>query len=427
MVYHLEETQKFDPELFQLIKKEEVRQKNTLELIASESIQSPALLEINGCAFNNKTAVGHLDDMHMAGSQFANELMKLAAKRACELYGADHANVQVYSGSTANYSVYAACLNPGDTVLSMDPHQGGHATHGSKTNVVAKFLKFEHYGVDKTTQLIDYDALEKQALDVKPKLIICGGSNYSQYIDYKRMAEIAKKAGAYLHADMAHFTGLVAAGLYPNPVPYADFVTGSTTKTICGPRYGFILCKKEHAEKLDNAAYPGIVASLHLQTMAAMATAFEFAKTDMFKHLMRDVVNNTNYLSDELQRLGYKVLSNGTKCHLLVMDVRDKGINAKELTKILETVGISVNPVDIPYDTSPVRNGVRMGCTVLSQRGMGKPEMIKIASLIDTVCKSPYNDAVLSKCREEVKNITDRFPLYGRYDSWSNELSGGKK
>ncbi len=426
MQYILEETGKFDPELYDLIKREEERQEYTLELIASESIQSPQLLEINGCAFNNKTAVGKPGDMHLLGSQFADELIALAAKRACELYGADHANVQVYSGSTANYAVYAACLKLGDTVLAMSPNQGGHATHGSSANIVSEMYHFVHYGVDPDTQLIDYDKLEKMAEEVRPRLIVAGGSTYSQLIDYERIGNIARKVGAYFLVDMAHYTGLVASGVIPSPVPYADFVTGSTTKTICGPRSGFILCKQKFADMVDTGAYPRVVASLHLQTIAAMAHAFEYAKTDVFKSLMAFVVRNADALAQALQSHGIRVVSGGTKNHLLVADMRGSGVNGKEFAKILEKIKLSVNAVDIPYDDSPVRNGVRMGCTVLSQRGMGPEEMAEIAEMISDVYHNPYDEAVLSATAKKVRALCERFPLYGKYEELSKEKEGCK-
>ena len=421
MQYHLEETRKADPELYELIKLEEERQQNTLEMIASESIQSPQLLEINGCAFNNKTAVGKPGDMHLLGSQYADALIALTARRACELFGAEHANVQVYSGSTANYAVYAACLKVGDKVLAMSPSQGGHATHGSTRNYTSQVYHFEHYGVDPETQLIDYDDLEKKAMEFRPRLIIAGGSTYSQFIDFERISRIARKAEAYFLVDMAHYTGLVAAGLVPSPVPWADFVTGSTTKTICGPRSGFILCKQKYADMIDDGAYPKIVASLHLQTMAAMAHAFGYGQTDEFREVMKATVDNADCLARELQKRGFNIVSGGTRCHLMVVDMRNQGINGKQFAKVLEKINLSVNAVDIPYDTSPVRNGVRIGCTVASQRGMGKKEMAEIADIIAAVAKTPEDQEVLDSCARRVRTLCDRFPLYGRFDKLSKE------
>lgn len=421
MQYKLDEVRKFDPALFDLISEEQVRQESTLELIASESIQSPQMLEINACAFNNKTAVGRIGDQHMAGSEVVEKLMKLTAARACEIYGAEHANIQPYSGATANYSIYSACLNIGDTVLAMNPKHGGHGTHGSSGNMVSKMYRFEFYSVDPKTQLIDYDELEQKARALKPRLIIAGGSTYSQYIDFERMAAIAHEVGAYLHADMAHYTGLIAAGLIPSPVPYADFVTGSTTKTICGPRSGFILCKKEHADMVDKGVYPSVVASMHLQTMAGMAHAFYFAGTPEFRHIMKKTVENAQALCGCLQKRGFDILTGSTHCHLMIVDMRNRGISAKEFVNVLDRVSISTNPVEIPYDTSPVRNGLRIGTTVCSQRGMGSEQMEIIADIIDRVSRAPSDEQVLAECARQVRELTEQFPLYGYYDRISKE------
>ncbi|MBR6766333.1 MAG: serine hydroxymethyltransferase, partial [Clostridia bacterium] len=380
---------------------------------------------INACAFNNKTAVGRIGDQHMAGSECADELMKLTARRACEVYGAEHANIQPYSGATANYSIYSSCLNIGDTVLSLNPNHGGHGTHGSSGNMVSKMYRFEFYSVNEKTQLIDYDELERLAKKLRPKLIIAGGSTYSQYIDFRRMADIAHSVGAYLHADMAHYTGLIAAGIIPSPVPYADFVTGSTTKTICGPRSGFILCKKAHADMVDKGVYPSVVASMHLQTMAGMAHAFYYAGTPEFRHIMEKTVENAQALCECLQERGFNILTGGTKCHLMIVDMRNRGISAKEFVNVLDGIGISTNPVPIPYDDSPVRNGLRIGTTVCSQRGMGPEQMEIIADIIDRAARSPKDKAVLLECAGRVRELTAQFPLYGYYDSLSAAACAG--
>lgn len=416
MQYKLDRIRAHDPELYELIRKEEKRQETTLEMIASESIQSPQLLEVNACVFNNKTAVGALGDQHLAGSDLANQLMEMTAARACKLYGAEHANVQVYSGSTANYAVYAACLNIGDRVLAMRTDHGGHATHGADSNIVSQMYRFAFYSVTEDTNLIDYDELERLANELHPKLIIGGGSTYSQAIDYERIRDIAKSVGAYFLFDMAHYTGLIAAGLLPNPVPYADFVTGSTTKTICGPRSGFILCKQKYADMIDRGAYPRIIASMHLQTMAAMAYAFQHAATPEFRALMQRTVDNAKALCGALQSRGFKIITDGTVCHLMVIDMRNRGVSGKEFSKVLEKIHLSVNPVPVPYDLSPVRNGIRIGCTVSAQRGMGPAQMEQIASIIDRVSRAPYQETVLKECAGEIQSITEQFPLYGQYD-----------
>ena len=416
MNYKLDNVQLHDPELYNLIRREEHRQETTLEMIASESIQSPQLLEINACAFNNKTVVGALGDQHLAGSDVADQLIRLTAERACKLYGAEHANVLVYSGSTANYAVYAACLEIGDQVLAIRTDHGGHATHGASGNIVSKMYRFAFYSVTEDTNLIDYDQLERMAHELRPKLIVGGGNTYSQCVDYARIANIAKSVGAYFLFDMAHYTGLVATGLLPSPVPYADFVTGSTTKTICGPRSGFILCKKEYAEMIDRGACPRIVASLHLQTMAAMAHAFEYATRPEFKCLMQRTVDNAQALCRALQLRGFKIVTDSTLCHMMVIDMRNRNISGEEFVQVLDKIKLSVNPVPVPYDPSPVRNGIRIGCTVSAQRGMGGAQMEQIASIIDRVSRDPYNEMLLAECAKEVQTITEQFPLYGQYD-----------
>lgn len=424
MQFELSAVQRFDPELYDLIRREERRQETTLELIASESIQSPQLLEINACVFNNKTAVGRVGDQHMAGSGCADELMRMTAERACELYGAEHANIQPYSGATANYSVYTACLNPGDTVLAMDPSQGGHATHGASGSAVSRLYHFEFYTVDARTQLIDYDQIARKARELRPKLILAGGSTYSQLIDFGRIGEIAREVGAYFLVDMAHFTGLVATNVIPSPVPHADFVTGSTTKTICGPRSGFVLCKEKYAQMLDRGVYPGIVASMHLQTMAGMAHAFYYARTSQFRELMAKTVENAQTLCAQLQRRGFEILTGGTQCHLLVVDMRNRGISARDFVGVLDGIRISSNPVCIPFDPSPVRNGLRMGTTTCTQRGMGAAQMEQIADIIDRACRHPHDARALADCASETAELTEQFPLYGGFDRLFQEKGG---
>lgn len=417
MQFRLDNVERHDPVLYDLLRREERRQESTLELIASESIQSPSLLEIDACCFNNKTAVGKIGDQHMAGSELVDELMRLTAERACELYGAEHANIQPYSGATANYSVYAACLNPGDTVLALSPDQGGHATHGSSGSYTSRLYRFAFYNLDQETLLIDYDDLERKAGLLHPKLIIAGSSTYSQVIDCERISEIAKRSGAYFLMDMAHYTGVIAAGIMPSPVPFADFVTGSTTKTICGPRSGFILCKEKYADLLDGAVYPGVVASMHLQVMAGMAHAFLFARTGEFRQTMQRTVLNAQTLAGELQARGFPILTNGTKCHLLVADMRARGIDARRFVRILDSIHISTNPVPIPYDPSPVRNGLRLGTTTCTQRGMGPEQMRVIADILDRAARFSEDAAKLNACAAEVRMLTGAFRLYGDFDA----------
>ena len=415
MQYHLEATKVLDPELYNLIVREEQRQEETLEMIASESIQSPQLLEINSCAFNNKTACGPIGEQELMGSEIAEELMKLTADRACRVFGADHANIQPYSGSTANFSVFAACLKAGDLILSMRPDQGSHPTHGAGDNIVSQLYRHAFYTIDPDTQLINYDDLERMARELHPKLIIAGGCAYSRLIDYARISRVAKDVGAYFMVDMAHQSGLIAAGIIPSPVPYADFLSSSTSKTICGPRSGFVLSKKAVAEQLDHGVHPGLIASLHLQTMACMAHTFLYASTPQFKAIMQRTVDNAKVLCRELQARGFKILSDGTDTHLLVIDMRNRGLSGQAFADVLEKIKLSVNAVVIPYDESPAPNGVRMGCTVSAQRGMGEEEMRQIADILDRVSKEPENEAVLDDCRKTIQTITKKFPLYGQY------------
>lgn len=411
--YKLEATKKYDHELYELIVREQERQENTLEMIASESIQSPQLLEINACAFNNKTAVGPIGEQELMGSEIAEELMKLTAQRACKAFEAEHANIQPYSGSTANFSVFAACLKAGDLILAMRPDQGSHPTHGSSANIVSQLYRHAFYSIDSETQLIDYDELERMAHELHPKLIIAGGSAYSQLIDYERIRHVAKSVGAYFMVDMAHQSGLIAAGVIPSPVPYADFLSSSTTKTICGPRSGFVLCRKEYAEMLDRGVHPGLIASLHLQTMAAMAHTFLYATTPEFKATMQRTVDNAQVLCAALKEKGFEILSGGTKTHLMVLDMRNRNISGQMFADALEKIRLSVNAVPIPYDPSEEPNGIRIGCTVSAQRGMGAVQMQQIADIMDQVAKAPTDETVLENCRRKVQEITRDYPLYG--------------
>lgn len=417
MQYRLEATKRCDPDLYRLIVQEQARQESTLEMIASESIQSPQLLEINGCAFNNKTAVGPIGEQELMGSHVAEELMKLTAERACAVFGAEHANIQPYSGSTANFSVFAACLQAGDLILSMRPDQGSHPTHGAENNIVSQLYRHAFYSIDPETHLINYNELERMAQELHPKLIIAGGCAYARLIDFERISWAAKAVGAYFMVDMAHQSGLIAAGVIPSPVPYADFLSSSTTKTICGPRSGFVLCKGKYAQQLDHGVHPGLIASLHLQTMAAMAHTFFYAATPAFRATMQRTVDNARALCESLQCRGFRILSGGTDTHLFVIDLRGRTLGGQAFVDALEKTGISVNAIQIPYDEPSSLNGVRVGCTVCAQRGMGRAEMERIAAIFDRVASSPQDAAVLAACAKEVRTLTEAFPLYGLYDS----------
>jgi len=410
----LKATRVSDPELYEIVAAELRRQVHNIEMIASESTAPLEVMELSGCVFTNKTTEGYPGARFQAGSKEADRLENLAIKRAKKIFGAEHANLQVYSGSTANYGVYAAVLTPGDTVLSMRLDQGGHLTHGSPVHFLSKVYKYIFYGVDPRTEQIDYDSIENIAQERKPKLIIAGASSYPRLIDYKRMSEIAKKVGAYLMVDMAHVAGLVAARIIPSPVPYADFVSSSTTKTFCGPRSGLILCKAEHARKLDKGVFPGSLGSIHLNTIAAKAYSLGYVATPEFRAIMEQVVRNAKKLAEELNSHGFRIVSGGTDNHIVLLDLRPKGITGKLFQDALEIVGITVNKNVIPFDSaSPfVTSGVRIGLTSISQRGLKEPEVVEIASIMNQVANAPENTANLNDCRVKAETLIARFPLY---------------
>ena len=410
----LKRTKISDPAVYEIVAAELTRQEHNIEMIASESTAPLEVMELSGSVFTNKTTEGYPGARFQAGSQVADRIETLAIERAKKVFGAEHANMQVYSGSTANYGVYAAILSPGDNVLSMRLDQGGHLTHGSPVNFLSKVYNYQFYGVDPVTEQIDYDALEKLAVEVKPKLIIAGGSSYPRLIDYKRMGEIAKNNGAYLMVDMAHVAGLVAAGVIPSPVPHADFVSSSTTKTFCGPRSGLILCKAEHAKKLDKGVFPGSIGSIHLNTIAAKAFSLQYVGTPEFRAIMEQVVINAKKLAQELAAHGFRIVSGGTDNHIVLVDLRHKGITGKVFQIALEKVGITVNKNMIPFDpASPfVTSGVRIGLTSISQRGLKEAEVVEIAAIMNQVANAPEDQTNLDECKMKAETLIARFPLY---------------
>ena len=416
----LKHTRVTDPQLYQLLEDELHRQEKNIEMIASESTAPLEVMELTGSVFTNKTLEGYPGKRFQAGSEIADEVEKLANERAKELFHADHVNIQSYSGSTANYTVYAAILKPGDKVLSMRLDQGGHLTHGSPANWVSKMYHFEFYGVNKETELIDYDALEEKAKEYKPKLIVAGASSYPRLIDYKRIGEIAKEVGAYFMVDMAHVAGLVAAGVIPSPIPYADFVTSSTTKTFIGPRSGMVFCKAEHAKTLDKGTFPGCLGSIQLHTMAAKAWCFKHAQSDEYKAIMKQILINGKTLAKELADHGFRVVSGTTDNHLVLVDLRPKNITGKLFQNALDIVGITVNKNQIPFDpASPfVTSGARIGVTSITQRGLKAPEIHEIVEIMDQVCKAPEDEANLAACKKRAEALISRFPLYpaGSFD-----------
>lgn len=405
-----------DGALFACLQGEMERQKYGLEMIASESIQPKMALEIAGGVFNNKTAVGNPGNQRLQGSQYAEQLERLAAERACAIFGAEHANMTPYSGTVANFCAYGAVLEPGDTVLAMDPVTGAHQSHGGSKNLSSKLYEFHFFGLDPKTLDIDYADAAQKARELRPKLIVIGSAAYPRRIDYARLADIAHENGALLMADIAHFTGLVAAGLSPNPVPYADIVTASTTKTMCGPHSGFIMCRASLAERVEKSVYPGFVASLHLQTIAAMAYALGRSQRAEFGALMARVLSNAQALCKALQKRGFSIFTGGTDCHMFLLELYGFGIDGVRFSALLEELGITVNSKGIPFDPSPVAMGVRMGTTVLSQRGMGDAEMEEIAEILYLAATHPEDGEMLGDLKGRVRSLAERFPIPAEYD-----------
>jgi len=401
-----------DPEILQVIKDETRRQNKKLELIASENFVSCAVLEALGSQLTNKYAEGYPGRRYYGGCEFVDVAENLAIERAKQLFGADHANVQPHSGSQANQAVYFACLKPGDTILGMDLSAGGHLTHGSPVNQSGAWFKVIHYGVRKEDERIDYDQVRDLALKHRPKLVIAGASAYPRIIDFRIFREIADEAGALLMVDMAHIAGLVAAGVHPSPVPYADFVTTTTHKTLRGPRGGMILTTKEHAKAIDKAVFPGMQGGPLMHVIAAKAVSFKEALQPEFKTYQRQIVENAKTLGETLQGHGFPLVSGGTDNHLLLVKVKEKGFTGKEAEELLDSVGITVNKNSIPFETeSPfVTSGIRMGTAALTTRGMGAAEMRLIGNLIAQTLERGRQD--FTEIRGAIAGLTERFPLY---------------
>ena len=410
----LKYTRQSDPELYELVVEDLRRQENTIEMIASESTVPLEVMELSGSILTNKTLEGLPHKRFQAGSEVVDKIEELGWQRAKELFGAEHVNLQSYSGSTANYSVFAAVLDPGDKILSMRLDQGGHLTHGSPANWVSKIYHHDFYGVDPETEQIDYDALEAKAKEVMPKLIIAGASAYPRLIDYERMAKIAEKVGAYFMVDMAHIAGLVAAKVIPSPIPWADFVTSSTTKTFCSARAGMVFCKEKHAKLLDRGTFPGSLGSVHFHTMAAKIWSMKYAASPEFKALMQKVLDNAKFMAKAMEEEGFRIVSGGTDNHLMLVDLRSKGISGKVFQDTLDSIGITVNKNQIPNDpASPfVTSGARIGLTSTTQRGLGPEELKVVANIMRKVAEAPEDTAVLTACRKEAGELISAFPLY---------------
>ncbi len=406
--------QTVDPQIYQSIQHELKRQKNNLELIASENIVSPAVLEAAGSVLTNKYAEGYPAARWYNGCEFVDEVESLAIARAKELFGGDHVNVQAHSGSQANTAVYLSVLTPGDVVMGLDLACGGHLTHGLKINISGRLYRFVSYKVDPKTELIDMNEVERLALEHKPKMIVAGYSAYSRFLDFKRFREIADKVGAYLFVDMAHFAGLVAAELYPNPVPHAHFVTTTTHKTLRGPRGGMIICKAEFAKKIDSAIFPGIQGGPLMHIIAAKAVAFKEALTPQFKQYQAQVIANSKTLANALASKGFRIVAGGTDNHLFMVDLRPKKITGKDAAAVLDRVQITVNKNLVPFDTeSPVvTSGIRIGTPAVTTRGMKEAQMLKIADLIDRCVINRDIGTELEKVRQEVEHLAHEFPIY---------------
>jgi glycine hydroxymethyltransferase len=402
-----------DKELYDIIMREWGRQKTGIEMIASESYVPVEILELQGSIFTNKTMEGFPGNRYHAGFKHLDELETLCIERAKELFGADHASVQPHSGSNANQCVYAAILKPGERIMGMRLDQGGHLTHGSKANFSGKTYETMSYGCNPETERIDYDEVAKLAMDFRPKLLIAGASAYPRFIDYERMGSIAKSVGAYFMVDMAHVAGLIAAGVHPSPVPYADFVTSTTTKTLAGARGGFVLCKEEFAKKLDKGTFPGAQGSMHPHIMAAKAFTFKRALTDEYRDTMKQVVKNASRLGAALAEHGFRLVTGGTDNHLVLVDVRSKNITGLQLDTALDYVGITVNKNQIPNDPQPpmISSGVRIGATAMTIKGMKEADMDIVGGLINEVAENAENMAALDSIKEKVQELGSKFAL----------------
>ena len=401
-----------DPEIAEALKKELGRQQNNIELIASENFVSPAVLAAAGSHLTNKYAEGYPAHRYYGGCQFVDIAEDLARERLKQIFGCEYCNVQPHSGASANLAVLFACCQPGDTVMGMNLAHGGHLSHGSPVNISGKYFNIVPYGVKEGSEVIDYEEMERIALDCKPKVIISGASAYPRTIDFKRVREICDKAGALMFVDIAHIAGLVAAGLHPSPVPYADFVTTTTHKTLRGPRGGVIMCKEEWGKAIDKAVFPGIQGGPLMHIIAAKAVAFKEALSPEFKEYQKQIISNAKAMADEFDKLGIKMVSGGTDNHLILVNLTDKGITGKELEKLLDEVHITVNKNAIPFDTQKpfVTSGIRIGTPAMTSRGMKENEARVVARLITDVIKK--REGAFDDVSAEVAKLCKAFPLY---------------
>ncbi|MDP2753320.1 MAG: serine hydroxymethyltransferase [Nitrospirota bacterium] len=403
-----------DPEVFEAIQKEIERERKNIVLIASENYASPSILEVQGSVFTNKYAEGYPGKRYYGGCEYADIVENLAIERAKKLFGAEHVNVQPHSGSQANMAVYFSMLKPGDTVLGMNLSHGGHLSHGASINFSGIFYKIFTYGVDRDTGYIDYDEVRRLAIEHKPKMILVGASAYSRIIDFKIFSDIAKEIGAYLMADIAHIAGLVAVGLHPSPIPYADFVTTTTHKTLRGPRGGMIMCKAEYAKLIDKMIFPGIQGGPLVHVIAAKAVGLKEALSQNFKDYQVKVIRNAKKLAEELINRGFKIISGGTDNHMMLVDLTNKDTTGKDAEEALDMVGITVNKNVIPYDQRPpaITSGIRLGTPCVTARGMGETEMVEIADIISSVIQNKKEEAAIKALSKRVDILCEKFPLY---------------
>lgn len=407
--------EEFDPALAEAIDLEKRRERNNMELIASENYVSRAVLEAQGSVLTNKYAEGYPGRRYYGGCEYVDLVEQLAIERAKKVFGAEHANVQPHSGSQANMGAYLAVLKPGDKILGMSLANGGHLTHGSKVSFSGALYEAYHYGVDPETETINYDHVAELALEHKPRLIICGASAYSRTLDFQRMRQIADLVGAYLLADIAHISGLVATGLHPSPFPHAHLVTTSTHKTLRGPRGGMILCGKELAQAVDRGVFPGMQGGPLMHVIAAKAVAFQEALQPSFTAYQKQVVANAKTLAAEVAAQGLRIVSGGTDNHLMLVDLRSTGLTGKDVQLLLDSVGITANKNAIPNDEQPpnLTSGIRLGTPAVTTRGFGEPEMVQIAEIVGETIRKRGDERAYDSLRQKVREICDRFPVPG--------------
>ena len=403
-----------DPEIFEAIQKEIERERENIVLIASENYVSPSILEVQGSVLTNKYAEGYPGKRYYGGCEYADIVENLAIERAKELFGAEHVNVQPHSGTQANMAVYFSVLKPGDTILAMSLNHGGHLSHGAPVNFSGVFYKVATYGVHKETGYIDYEEVRRIAIENRPAMIVAGASAYSRIIDFRVFSEIAKEVGAYFMADIAHIAGLVAIGLHPSPVPYADFVTTTTHKTLKGPRGGMIMCKAEYARAINRMVFPGIQGGPLVHVIAAKAVAFKEAMNREFKDYQIKVIKNAKKLAEELIKGGFKVISGGTDNHMMLVDLTNKGTTGKDAEEALGMAGITVNKNVVPYDEKPpaITSGIRLGTPCVTTRGMGEAEMVEMADIISSVIGNIHDTGVIKNLAKRVKTLCGNFPIY---------------